>query len=216
MSRVVTCKSCGAENDVIFESCIYCGSILDNNSLDVIPNEELVSNAASWIETIQENSVSLDSVNSDGKKVHRYLSNSEIKGYAKKYLSILQYRALRNPELNKTCEELSNRFSAISKKRFRVPIIVLISMLLFPLFIFYIGISSQNSGANNEKERINEVTEEITTLIEKKEYEKAIIKVDQITWKYKPKVFPGEAEKTDQQRDNLRETILLLMEQDKR
>lgn len=114
MSKVVTCKSCGAENDVIFEACIYCHNPLPKTDVDLITNEELVSNASSWIEKIHEDVLYLTSMDNSGKKIDSFLTNAEIKAHAKKYLSMLQYRAIRYPELLQICNSLESRFSEVS------------------------------------------------------------------------------------------------------
>ncbi len=210
MARMVTCKSCGAENDVIFERCIYCGSTLDNNDLEVVSNEDLVSNAASWIEKIHEEQVQLSSTNSNGNIVRTALGNGEIKAYAKKYLSILQYRALRYPELNQVCDGLSKRFTEVSKK-YRNMWIAIAAGLVLLWSVLFIVLSGIKTDDQKEALRINKAAEEVSTLIGNKEYEKALIKIDQITWQYEPDEYPEEAKQTDKQRENLRETILLLM-----
>ncbi|MDD3523374.1 MAG: hypothetical protein PHQ41_01600 [Candidatus Cloacimonetes bacterium] len=213
MARTLACKSCGAENDVIFERCIYCGSTLDNNDLEVVSNEDLVSNAASWIEKIHEERVRLSSTNSNGNIVRTALGNGEIKAYAKKYLSILQYRALRYPELNQVCDGLSKRFTEVSKKYRNMWIYFVGGFSLFwAILLFLVILPSEKSDAKNaEALRINKVAEEVSALIDKNEYQTALIKIDQITWQYEPDRFQEEAKQTDKQRENLRETIMLLM-----
>lgn len=214
MARTLACKSCGAENDVIFERCIYCGSTLDNNDLEVVSNEDLVSNAASWIEKIHEEQVQLSSTNSNGNIVRTALGNGEIKAYAKKYLSILKYRALRYPELNQICDGLSKRFDDVSKK-YRNKMIATIGGVIIMCLAIVFFIITLKTDDKKEAMRINQVAEEISILMANKEYEKALVKVDQITWQFEPDEYTEEAKQTDKQRENLRETILLLMKNER-
>jgi len=224
MSKVVTCKSCGAENDIIFEDCIYCRSTLDRNELEIVSNEDLVSNASSWIEKIHEDRIKISSVNGKGKKVQKNIQNSEIKSYARKYLSILQYRSLRNPELNTICMELSNRFTSVSKRHgLRLPLIGAVFFVLMLMFII-IGLCSENSvdkKKDREVKRIEVITNEVSNLIKNNDYANALIKAEQITWTYDLSSWSSREDsllvnKYDNQRNEIKKTIIKLMEENSR
>lgn len=212
MAKAITCESCGATNDVIFDFCLYCNKPLDNADMDTISNEDLFSMASEWVEKIHNEHIEVTSENKNGRMVKKLLDNGEIKSYAKKYLYILKYRAIRSPELNPLIDGLETRFSEVSKT-YKKNIVGIVLGIFIGSFVFFLLLNFLLQSSDNdaiESKRINKKIEQVSELIANKNYDEALIQVEQVKWNYLPEKRKKEVENTDKQREELKSTILML------
>lgn len=220
MPKVNTCKACGADNDIIFDNCVFCKKPLERVDYNGLSNEELISNAAEWIQKTREDSIRIP--RQDGRSAFYeslnpiILSNGEIRGFAGKYLSMLAYRASQNTELADIYNQLNKEFA---KKRISTKkMIVFLGMGALFLGLFFmsnIGTTEEKTEAKDrmtEKTRIEQVNKEIEILIDNKDYEKALIKAEEIMWSYKPGTDSVAVEQYNQQRESIKSTINQLLE----
>ncbi|MFW6027047.1 MAG: hypothetical protein ACOCRX_11990 [Candidatus Woesearchaeota archaeon] len=147
MSKIKSCKNCGAENDLLFTNCQFCKSPHPEVDLKSISNEDLVTNAAEWVGRVGTSyTVTSENANTwTGKGIRTYEA-PENEGYAMKYLTLLQVRAATNPSLNgvynslkKDFDEKKNsllgKFGGGDKKKGIAFISVFAILILFMIFL---------------------------------------------------------------------------------
>lgn len=187
MSSIKSCKACGADNDIIFDNCVYCKKPLERIDINMISNEELIAKTGEWIGKSRSDSILLPPP--EGKSTFwtfmspSVLNNGQIRGYAQKYLSMLSYRASQNPEIKAVYDDLQSKYN--KTKTFNparsAPYVLL---GLFALMIIFALLYRDPSLKEKEKEkqRIEQVISEVRQEIAEKDYDSAIIKSSEIMW----------------------------------
>lgn len=109
-----TCPNCGANNDVIQKSCLFCKTLLNPASLDLFTTEELLDKTQEWINRLTDK-VLVDDPNSRGFQKVLYggkkrLKISQIYGIIDDYMFVIKDRA-RNTSI------YNDRISYIEKKK---------------------------------------------------------------------------------------------------
>ncbi len=119
MSATKKCPNCGAENDLLFTNCLYCGSPLPEVDLNSISNEELLLNAGEWVGKVGNNFEHItDKYNEWTGKGKIVISANQIEGLSQKYLTLLQVRSLSNPNLMIAYQNLKKEFDEKRKDIF--------------------------------------------------------------------------------------------------
>ena len=115
MATQNTCTSCGAPNSLLDTQCIYCKAQLNAFEEDQISNQEVISEANKWIGAFSS-TVLNDPVimKYDGKVVR--IEYADAVSRAKRYLGILQYRAIDDPKLLTVYQEIKAEFEKKSQK----------------------------------------------------------------------------------------------------
>lgn len=214
MAKTKTCRSCGAENDFMFDRCLFCKTELEKIEDNLLSDEDLVANAADWIEKSYKNQLLIPNPQSKGSwgdvlkgKDSIILSKEEMKGYASKYLSLLALRTASKPQLILIYNELLEKSKVKHKDH---GMLSAIGVGIFVLFLFiFVGIMTLNESKEEAKEteRFNAVTMEINELISTKQYEAALIMAEEIVWRFNPSSHRAEVKSADKQREATKQTI---------
>lgn len=100
MKTTKECKSCGADNDPLITTCLFCKNPLPEIDPNSISTEKLIMNAGEWIGKVgqdyQEITKDFNAWTGKGMIV---ISSNQIEGLALKYLSLLQVRSINNPNI---------------------------------------------------------------------------------------------------------------------
>lgn len=147
-----TCPSCGAENDVIFDKCLYCRSPLNQFDMKRISNEDLITNASEWI----AKSVSYVEVITDKNEKHFgmviphkiIMQPHEVRSYAEKYLNLLLYRSADDTNLENIYNKLFSDYQYIKSikpkkalsRRSQIFFALAMILIFFLLFVVIFGL----------------------------------------------------------------------------
>lgn len=106
------CTNCGNDNDPILTNCLFCKSPLPVIDMNSISNEALVMNAGEWIGKLKGGYYIRKDKDSNflTQKGIKFFNKTEIQGYARQYLSLIQVRALSNPPLFSLYEDLKKEY----------------------------------------------------------------------------------------------------------
>lgn len=222
MATYKSCSNCGAQNDIIADHCMFCKTPLQSVKNDLLSNEDLISSTSEWIEKSRLRDLEIINNMHSGKADDAsprtvLLNNSEIRSYASKYLSILAYRTSHNPELTPVYHELSTTFAQIKPikisfyqlgKRYQ-EVISVIAIWLLAIFLWWgLGtVITNENGISDERERLNDVSEEVSNLINNTEYSTALVKTEELRWTFKPEKYIDEVRQFNAQRDSLKRSI---------
>ena len=189
MSAGKECSGCGAKNDVIFTTCMFCKSPLPELNIESISTDDLLMNAGEWVGKSLESYILVKGPNANeltGKDIKR-MESGEIVGNAEKYLSLLKIRATNNSTLMIEVQSLVDKLEknqSKSKSKRKKTLIGLASIAII-LFTF-IGIMAffESSGGAKEQERLDNVELQINGAIKEKNYDYALILAESLTWNY--------------------------------
>lgn len=122
-----------------------------------------------------------------------------------------------NSEVKKNEEvELSGSNSVLIKAMIGV-IVLLVLGIIFVLITNYktiFGVYPEGQHPSElEKKRIETLSKEIDQTIMKQEYSSALLKVDELAWRYEPESNPENVLLYDKQREVLRQTVMELIKQ---
>ncbi len=103
-----SCVNCGASNDLLLTTCLFCKSPLDRVNIESISDEILIQNAGEWIGKMGEEYIEPKENAKwwDGPVV---VKESQIEGLAQRYLSLLQVRSINNEHLQPIYLDLKSR-----------------------------------------------------------------------------------------------------------
>lgn len=194
MSSIKSCKACGADNDVIFDNCMYCKKPLERTDVNVISNEELISKTGEWIG--KSRSVQIILPPPEGKSAFwaslnpSILTNGQIRGYAQKYLSMLAYRASQNHDIKVIYDDLQSKYNHTKTSN---PTKLILSVIAGLMLVGAIGgiISSVTDNSDKkdrvllkekEKQRIEQVISEVRKMTAEKDLNGALLKSSEIMW----------------------------------
>jgi hypothetical protein len=130
------CPSCGAPNDSIFTTCLFCKRPLPQIDKDAVSIETLVSEASKWVGYCYEESLQLKNPrypNNDDKRI--FYNHGEVRGIASQYINLLRIRSLSNPQLTPIVDDLDKNMQKNIKKRSSS-----IAWAIIGIFVLLIGI----------------------------------------------------------------------------
>jgi len=115
------CGSCGANNDSLLTTCLYCESSLVPPKLDQVSDEDLITEGGKWIGRITASHYA--SAYDESKcieitenNVNIELSRAEVDSNTNKYISIIQARSLSNPNMKHMLETFKKDIEIAEKK----------------------------------------------------------------------------------------------------
>lgn len=210
------CKSCGAKNDLIFSSCAFCNSPLENVDFEKISDQDLIMNANEWLGFLEgmQNKNQPIYLSKDGESsgVMKLIGISNMKSvpYAEicsnieKYLGLLKTRASVNQNLSFQVGDLEKKYEARKKKLENIQKSAI--YLLIGMFILLIGFgvwyTNTDSDNDIEHKRLQQVELQIDDALMEKDYEKAKILINKLTWQYDPKFSKEEIDLYKEKREN--------------
>lgn len=218
MAKDSLCKSCGAANDLLFTTCIFCNSPIEAIDINHISDQDLIMNLGEWIgklEGIDKRlgiTISTDSSTGIMKKLGlqntKTISYSEICGNIEKYLNILKIRANNNLNILVTVQDLEKKYDLYKKeaernriKKFIPPIALLFFCLLSSVY------QLMKPGSEEEHEKLQVIEADIENAIMDKNYDKAFLLIERLQWTYDPKFHEAELKMYEQKRNNMREMV---------
>lgn len=240
-----TCNNCGAENDLILISCIYCGAILPGTDIEEesVELEELLQNCSKWIGKFEAmvgnpqtltNAKQKDSLSGDifGKVLSKTLGSDAVSysatlGAVNRYMDILDVKAQGSDLMRSKVRELKERFrqarilekktEAKQSKLKRMAIIGLVIMVTFFIVLFvWMG---TNAGKGKEKEvvRLENLMEDINTAVKEGNFDTAEILCAQLKWEYDDSWthYDNETKAWDEKRETMLTTIREIRLRDK-
>ena len=239
------CDNCGAENELILSSCIYCGAILPGTDIEEesIELEELLQNCSKWIGKFEAmvndpqtltNAKQKDSLSGDifGKLLSKTLGTDAVSysatlGAVNRYMDILDVKAKGSESIGSKARELKERFRqarALEKKTVakqsrikRMAIIgVIIMMGFFVVLFVWMG---TNAGKGKEKEviRLENLMEDINSAVKDGNFDTAEILCAQLKWEYDDSWthYDNETKAWDEKRETMLTTIREIRLRDK-
>lgn len=123
---------------------------------------------------------------------------------------------INNSDNKKTDVLDTSRTSILIKALIAIIILLVLGILIFVATQYrtIFGIYPEGQHPRElEKKRIEAITKEIDQIILKQDYSVALLKVDEITWKYEPESNAENVLLNDKQREILRQTIMELIKQ---
>ena len=220
MTATKECSSCGAQNDVIFTNCTFCKTALPQVDQNSISNEDLIMKASEWVGKSSEPMLIIQGPDSNqwtGKGIVNIMQ-AEIIGNAEKYLNLLAVRAMANPTLAITYQDLRIKLEKNSKSGSKKKVLrIVIPILLIVVLGIIIGVMSSKEGNEEEKEinRLDKIEIQINDAIKNKDYDNALILTDQLVWRWELQYDKSQrkAVQYNKQRENLKQSILKFKEQ---
>lgn len=105
------CPNCGAKNDLLLTTCMFCNSHLSEVNLESVPSEDIIQNAKEWISKLGSSFIYFEKNVNEwiGKESVTYNAN-QIEGLAQKYLYILQTRCINNQKIKLVYTDLKSEF----------------------------------------------------------------------------------------------------------
>jgi hypothetical protein len=218
MAKNTLCKSCGANNDLLYTICTFCNTPLEAIDINHISDQDLIMNLGEWIgklEGIDKRlgvTISTDSSTGINKKLGlqntKTISYSEICGNIERYLNILKVRANNNLNILVTVQDSEKKYALYKKeaeknriKKFLPFIVILITFLLFSIYLII------KPGSDEEHEKLQVIETDIENAIMDKNYDKAFLLIERLQWTYEPKFHEAEIQMYEQKRNNMKELI---------
>lgn len=220
MTATKECTSCGSQNDVIFTNCIFCKTALPQVDQNSISNEDLIMKASEWVGKSSEPMLVIEGPDKNewtGKGIVKIMQ-AEIIGNAEKYLNLLAVRAMTNPTLAITYQDLKIKLEKNSKSGSKKKVLrIVFPIILLVVLGIIIGIMSSKERNEEEKEinRLDKIELQINDAIKNKDYDNALILTDQLVWRWELQYEKSQrkALQYDKQRENLKQSILKFKEQ---
>jgi hypothetical protein len=142
------CPNCGASNDPVFASCLFCNTPLIKAELSTLSTETIIENCGLWIGRLSgADPEGVELKKDQNNHVVQKISIEEVKGYVGQYMILLETRAFSNPNLEGVLHRLNDRYGEASKnfqKNTKNYWLIMISCA-----IFIVGVSILMLWANN-------------------------------------------------------------------
>lgn len=214
------CQTCGANNDPLFISCVFCNSPLPQVDLNTINDQDLIMNLGEWIGKLDgidkthglrvdlETKTGLNKLTGDTDS--KYIAYGEVIGNIEKYINLLKVRAQNNQNHALTVQQLESKYISFREKAAKKNKLTTIGIVVAAVAFFtFVGImaSSENGELDSEHERLQKVESQIEEAIKEKNYDYALILIEKLNWTVDPHKRDEEVEMYNEKRENLRKTI---------
>lgn len=231
------CDNCGAANELILTSCVYCGALLPGTDIEeeTVELEELLQNCSKWIGKFEAmvgnpqtltNAKQKDSLSGNifGKVLSKTLGSDAVSysatlGAVNRYMDILDVKAKGSELMRSKVRELKERYRqarilekktvAKQSKLKRMAIIGIVIMVAFFIVLFVWMGTNASRGKEKEVVRLENLMEDINSAVKDGDFDTAEILCAQLKWEYNDSWthYDNESKAWDEKRETMLSTI---------